>query len=115
MKRPNRVKIGAHWYRIEWIPQASLSGRFVGLCYHTSKVIKIAAGLPIRMTTQTLIHEIMHGIYYEWGLTNSEMPDEHHAAGLCSEENAVNGISQGFTTVLVDNPPLRRYIMWALK
>lgn len=115
MKRPYRVKVGAHWYRIQWFPEEFVEGRYVGLCYHRAKLIKIASGLPPRMSVQTLIHEIMHAIYYEWGLLNSEMPNEAYAAGLCSEENAVNGISLGLTTVLVDNPSLRRFIIAGLR
>lgn len=115
MKRPHRIKIGAHWYRIQWIPEPLVEGKFVGLCYHRSKLIKIAAELPRRMQVQTLIHELMHAIYYEWGLTNSEMPAPDYAAGLCSEENAVNGISLGLTTVLVDNPSFRRFVTEGLR
>ena len=114
-KRPCRMKIGAHWYRIEWMPEEKIDGKYVGLCLHRKKVLRIAAELPLRMVVQTLIHEAMHAIYYEYGLTNSEQAPDDYAAGMCSEENAVNVLSLGLATILTDNPDVRRYIMWALR
>lgn len=114
MRRPSRVKIGAHWYKIEWVPFAAIEGRYVGLCFHQAKKIRVAAEQPKRQLAQTLLHEIMHAIYYEWGLTNSEMEAEDYQAGMLSEENVVNGISLGLTTVFADNPNLLAWVRWCL-
>lgn len=115
LARPRRVLIGAHWYKIQYFPEEKVNGKFVGLCFQAAKTIKIAGRLPKRMLAQTLLHEVMHAIYYEWGLTNSEMPDDIYAAGMNSEENCVNGLSLGLTTVFAANPKFASFIMQSLK
>ena len=111
MKRPRRVKIGAYWYTIKYSKQ--VEDRCVGMCFHHAKSIRIQSDLSLRMLAQVLLHEIMHGIYYEYGLTNSEQSDADNAAGMVHEEAAVNGISAGIMQVLVDNPGFRRFLVAA--
>lgn len=115
LSRPRRILIGAHWYTVQYIPEEKVNGKFVGLCFQGIKVIKVAAKLPKRMIAQTLLHEVMHAIYYEYGLTNSEMSDEVYAAGMNSEENCVNVLSLGITTVFAVNPKFAAFIMQSLK
>lgn len=111
MKRPRRVKIGAFWYTVHYVQ--SIEGACVGICHCHAKSIKVRAQLKPRMLAQTLLHEIMHGIYYEFGVTNSEQTDADYIAGMASEESAVNGISAGVMQVLVDNPGFRRFLVAA--
>jgi hypothetical protein len=54
----------------------------------------------------TVLHEIMHGIVYQYGLV------EHLGD---KEEVTVNTITNGLTTVLVDNPWLIDYIRGQVK
>lgn len=111
MTRPRRIKIGAHWYTIKYSKQ--VEDRCVGMCFHHAKSIRIQSDLSLRMLAQVLLHEIMHGIYYEYGLTNSEQSDADNAAGMTSEETAVNGLSNGLMQVLVDNPSFRQFLVKA--
>lgn len=111
MKRPRRVKVGAFWYSIEYSKQ--VEDRCIGICYHHAKRIRVQSDLSRRMLAQTVLHEIMHAIYYEFGLTNSEQADADNAAGMVHEEAAVNGLSIGMMQVLVDNPGFRRFLVEA--
>lgn len=113
MRRPRRVKIGAFWYSVSYV--RSIGGGCVGLCHYHSKTISVRTQLKPRMLAQTLLHEIMHGIYYEFGVTNSEQTDADYIAGMASEESAVNGISNGLMQVLVDNPGFRRFLVAACR
>ena len=53
----------------------------------------------------TLIHEILHAIVYQWGI---ELDDKE-------EERICNTIANGLTTVFVDNPSLLSYLQKQLK
>ena len=53
----------------------------------------------------TLIHEILHAIVYQWNMELDEKTEEH----------IVNGITNGLTTVLVDNPKLIDYLKEKIK
>jgi len=53
----------------------------------------------------TLIHEILHAIVYQWGI---ELDDK-------DEERICNTIANGLTTVFVDNPSLLSYLQKQLK
>ena len=55
--------------------------------------------------TNTLIHEILHAIVYQWGI---EIDDKE-------EEKICNTLANGLTTVYVDNPWLLPYIQKQLK
>lgn len=111
MTRPRRIKIGAHWYRVTYVD--TIEGRCVGICHTSAKTIKVRKILTDRMLAQTLLHEVMHAIYYEFGVINSEQSDKDYAAGMASEETAVNGLSNGLMQVLVDNPSFRQFLVKA--
>ena len=108
MKKPRRVKVGAHWYRIIYKRiEASASG----FCYRVAKKIEISDKLAGSYLAETLLHETMHAVWYEWGVVNSEMPMEAYAAGVATEEHAINGLANGLMAVFRDNPQFRAFIM----
>lgn len=107
MKRPLKVKVGAHTYRISYV---ETKGACSGLCHTHAKTIHIRQGLEGRYLAETLLHEVMHAIWYEWGITNSEMPEPLYRASVATEESAINGLANGLMAVMRDNPPLRRFI-----
>jgi hypothetical protein len=53
----------------------------------------------------TLIHEVLHAIVYQWGI---ELDDKE-------EEKICNTLANGLTTVFVDNPSLLSYLQKNLK
>jgi hypothetical protein len=112
MKRPTRVKVGAHTYTIHYIqPKTS----HVAACYCAAKRIEVNTDLRGRFLAETLIHETMHAIWYEWGIRNSEMSASAYAVGLTTEECAVNGLCNGLAAVLRDNPAFRKFVIGGLK
>ena len=53
----------------------------------------------------TILHEILHAIIYQWNIELGEKEEEH----------LVSALSNGLTTVLVDNPNLMDYIKNKIK
>ena len=53
----------------------------------------------------TLIHEILHAIVYQW---NMELEEK-------DEERLVNGLANGLTTIFVDNPKLMDFLKDKIK
>ena len=53
----------------------------------------------------TLVHEILHAIVFQWGIELDEK----------EEEKICNTLANGLTTVCVDNPWLLSYIQKQLK
>lgn len=107
MKKPLRVKVGAHIYRILY---RNTEGNCGGLCHTHSKTIHIRLGLEGSYLAESLLHEVMHAIWYEWGITNSEMPLALYLASVATEESAINGLANGLMAVMRDNPAFRRFI-----
>jgi len=98
----NKIKIGYRTYDIEvndrvWNKQTESYGQFLskeGIICMSSEEDNISQA-------NTLLHEILHGIVYQWGL-DSELDDK--------EERIVNTITNGLTTVFVDNPWILSFI-----
>lgn len=111
MKRPASVKVGAHTYKFHYIQL----GTHVGECLTTKKVIKIDKFLDGSYLVETILHETMHAIWYEWGIKNSEQSDSAFAAGVTTEEHAINGLANGLMAVFRDNPKFRAFIYGGCK
>ena len=98
---PDSIKIGYTDYAFDFWPDTFASceeaqGEFFS---NLQKIGLKEATIPSRFGVNTMIHEILHGIVYQYGLeVNSE------------EEKIVNTFANGLTTVLVDNPWLIDYI-----
>ena len=114
MKKITSLKVGSHNYQVAYKPLVDKQ-RVIGLCWHASKRIDIEKSLRPKILAQTLLHEVMHAIYYEYGLINSEMHDADYAAGMVCEEAAVNGLGIGLIQVFSDNPQFKSLIMRACK
>ena len=64
--------------------------------------IRICPGLDDGVAAQTLLHEILHGLWYHYGL-----PDQ-------GEGDAVNRLSFGLAAAMRDNPEVFRWLAAAL-
>lgn len=63
---PKEVEIAdGVWYRILW--KKNMGGDYMGLCWFDSKEIWIRLGMSVKDTVETLEHEILHALSYEWG------------------------------------------------
>lgn len=99
------VKIGGIDYRI--VPAAALEcmeGEFLGRFHHSRQQIAVADYLPPAVAAQVLVHEILHGIWEQWGIGEDGV----------GEEAAVNRASLGLTAVMRDNPGLIVALLEAL-
>ena len=100
VKIPSQVKVGPYNYRInsrdmEWFRVHNIHGRV----HNSSLVMDIVNEQSPEMVLDTLIHEILHTVFYVY---NVEEEDD--------EERTVNTMATGFTAVLVDNPELGKLI-----
>ena len=89
----DKIKIGYADYDVVDTKKKNLDGEFA----HRDKELRISPKLKKEEKINTLIHEVLHGIWYQWGLNES-------VSGKNSEEIAVNALANGLTQVIRDNP-----------
>lgn len=99
----NKIKIGYRNYDIKvedkvWNKQTESFGQFLS----EEGIITVSSKEDAISQANTLLHEILHGIVYQWGL-GEEMSDK--------EEKIVNTLTNGLTTVFVDNPWLLQFLI----
>jgi hypothetical protein len=109
MKLPHKtIKIGYQTYKIEvWSSTQASSNEAYGEFFQKDKAIGIDGREEGASAANTILHEIMHGVVYQWGLTE-EFSDE-------KEERIVNSMVNGFTQVLVDNTWLMPWLEEQIK
>jgi len=91
-----KVKIASCIYKV--IEQViSNDENHVGVIYPHKLEIYIEKRLPQARKIQTLIHEIVHGILFEYG-------------DIKLSEQKVDAIASGIAQVLKDNPKLKRLL-----
>ena len=100
------IKIGYRNYKIKTLDSIvskcnEINGRFLA----SDGMIALSQTEDDISHTNTLIHEILHAIVYQWGI---ELDDKE-------EEKICNTLANGLTTVYVDNPWLLPYIQKQLK
>ena len=106
MQTPEKIKIGYRNYKLEeWKQTVASANEAQGQFFAKEGVIDYTADEKGVSHANTLIHEIMHAIIYQW---NMELEEK-------VEELVVNGLANGLTTVLVDNPKLLDYLKDKIK
>jgi len=89
MQIPDKIKIGYREYKLEeWKQTVASANEAQGQFY-----------------ANTLIHECLHAIIYQWNMDLEEKV----------EESVVNGLANGLTTIFVDNPKLMDYFKEKIK
>ena len=100
------MKIGGQNYKINFVDEMKVEGgSIMGVHNCRDCTISIDKELTQSRKKETLIHEILHAIVYQWGI---ELDDKE-------EEKICNTLANGLTTVYVDNPWLLPYIQKQLK
>lgn len=90
MQLPKAIKVGPFTYQVrEWN-----GGGDHGACDSDELVISVDSTKPTEQIKNTLLHEILHAVWYVWGLNKP------------NEEAAVNALANGLQTVFRDNPKL---------
>ena len=103
---PEKIKIGYKEYRLEkWKQTVASANEAQGQFFAKEGIIGYTAEETGVSHANTLIHEILHAIVYQWNMDLDEKIEEH----------VVNGLTNGLTTVLVDNPKLIDYLKEKIK
>ena len=100
------IKIGYRDYKIKNLDTIvsrcnEINGQFLA----SDGVIALSSTEDNISHANTLIHEVLHAIIYQWGI---DLDDKE-------EEKICNTIANGLTTVFVDNPSLLSYLQKNLK
>ena len=102
MNIPEKIKVGYRDYKLEeWKQTVATANEAHGQFFSKEGIIGYAADEKGVSHANTLLHEILHAIVYQW---NIELEDKE-------EEKLVNGL----TTVIVDNPKLIDYFKEKIK
>jgi hypothetical protein len=98
MKIPNKVRIGIYNYKVK--EQAIIIDdchqELGGQIDYENLIIKLKTGLNDQHKTQTLWHELMHGIVREYNISFEED----------SEEDIIDTLATGIVQLLKDNKEL---------
>ena len=106
MQRPDKIKIGYREYKLEECKQTVASANEAqGQFFAKEGVIGYTAEEKGVSHANTLIHELLHAIVYQW---NMELEEK-------DEEKLVNGLANGLTTIFVDNPKLMDFLKEKIK
>ena len=106
MNTPEKIKIGYREYKLEeWKQTVASTNEAQGQFFAKEGVIGYTAEETGVSQAKTLIHECLHAIVYQW---NIELEEKE-------EEKLVNGLTNGLTTVFVDNPILMDYLKEKIK
>ena len=106
MHIPEKIKVGYRNYKLEeWKQTVASANEAQGQFFSKEGDIGYTADEKGVSHANTLIHEILHAIVYQWNMELDEKAEEH----------IVNGITNGLTTVLVDNPKLIDYLKEKIK
>ena len=102
---PEKIKIGYKEYRLEkWKQTVASANEAQGQFFAKEGIIGYTDDEKGVSHANTLLHEIIHSIVYQWNIDVGE-----------KEETIVNGLTNGLTTVLVDNPKLIDYLKKNIK
>ena len=102
---PEKIKIGYKEYRLEkWKQTVASANEAQGQFFAKEGIIGYTDEEKGVSHANTLLHEIIHAVVYQWNIDVGE-----------KEETIVNGLTNGLTTVLVDNPKLIDYLKKNIK
>lgn len=97
MKIPKQIKVCGHVYEIEACDDAWMDdSEKWGQCDRQKLKIKYFSGLPESRMIETVLHEIVHAIYYEYDLETAR-----------TEEEFVTRMSAGLYQVFTDAKDIR--------
>lgn len=98
--RPRIIKVLGRAYVISYEPALNLGVPTVGLCDNSNLVIHVLDGQHPIEEADTLIHELLHAIWFIMSIDH----------GGLDEEAVVRRLSSGLIGVFLDNPALLTYL-----
>ena len=103
---PKKIKVGYQDYKFqEWEKHLASSNEAYGEFFQKEKVIGLANTDIGISHANTLLHETLHAIMYQWHTDLNEKDEEK----VCST------VSNGLITVMRDNPWLLDYLKEKIK
>ena len=100
MQPPDKIKVGYRDYKLEeWKQTVASANEAQGQFFSKEGVIGYVTTEKGVSHANTILHEILHAIIYQWNMDLEEKV----------EELVVNGLANGLTTIFVDNPKLLDY------
>jgi len=106
MKIPEKIKIGYRDYKLEeWKQTVASANDAHGQFFAKEGIIGYTVEEKGVSHANTILHELLHGIIYQWDIELGEKEEEH----------LVNALSNGLTAVFVDNPNLMDYLKLKIK
>ena len=103
---PESIKIGYRDYKLEeWKQTVATANEAQGQFFQKEGIIGYVTTEEGVSHANTIIHEILHAIIYQWNIELGEKEEEH----------LVSALSNGLTTDLVDNPELINYLKTKIK
>jgi hypothetical protein len=101
-KRPTEVTVLGKPFKVDWVPNLEHDGPVCGVTSPKMCWVMIDASLPESQKQDTLLHEILHAIWYEMGIHNEDKNEV--------EETVITRMATGLLNVLRANPHLVRYL-----
>ena len=96
MKIPKKLKIAGFWYKITRSKQVSDHSSTFASTFNSQQEINVGNDFPIQKQEQTFLHEILHAIWFCYGLKEAGFKNDQ-------EEHIVDALSNGLYQVLKDN------------
>ena len=98
--RPRTIKVLGRTYVISYEPALNLGVPNVGMCDNYNLVIHVLDGQHQVEEADTLIHELLHAIWFIMSIDH----------GGLDEEAVVLRLASGLVGVFLDNPELLAYL-----
>lgn len=98
MKVPNKIRIGAFDWTIEESEKIANEGGVFGSTHHRKQRIFLEPNETEQKKDHTLLHEIMHALWWQAGLHERYTKDQK-----VIEEEIISCLSNGLYQVIKDN------------
>lgn len=99
--KPQTVNVLGHTYAVEFVEQIGApEDRIDGNVSYSNQLISIRNTMPERRQPVVLLHEIVHALFETTGHIDH-----------CDDENLIQCLAYGFSTILRANPDLVRYLL----
>lgn len=95
---PEKLKIGGFIWTIEESEDVSREGNAYGSTHHSTQKIYIDPKATPQKKEHTVLHEIMHALWWQSGLGERYKGDKNH-----TEEEVIQALAHGMYQVLKDN------------
>ena len=106
METPDKIKVGYRNYKLEeWKQTVASANDAHGQFFAKEGIIGYTVEEKGVSHANTILHELLHDIIYQWHIELDEK----------TEEIVVNGLTNGLTTVFVDNLELMDYLKLKIK